>query len=79
MSTTPFPSVDECFARLHRAGRSIGETGSAGAWIVSGTNGENMIHAEGRSQAEAWYRATLQAEALGMLAIRKWEPGRARF
>lgn len=27
-----------------------------------------------RSQAEAWYRATLQAEAVGMLPIGKWEP-----
>ncbi len=73
------PSVDESFARLHRARWSIGETGGAGDWLVSGSNGENMIHAEGRIQAEAWYRATLQAEAVGMLAKRKWEPGRAQF
>ncbi len=63
-----YPSVDESFARLHRAGWSIGETAGAAVWVVTGTNGENRIHAEGGSQAEAWYRATLQAEAVGMLA-----------
>jgi hypothetical protein len=63
-----YPSVDESFARLHRAGWSIGDIAAAHRWIVSGTNGENVIHAEGESQAEAWYRATLQAEAVGMLA-----------
>jgi hypothetical protein len=75
MST--FPSVDECRDRLHRAGWSIGETAigpdHALVWLVTGTNGENRIHAEGRSQAEAWYRATLQAEAVGMLARPKAE------
>jgi hypothetical protein len=68
---TTYPSVDESFARLHRAGWSIGEIGSASSWLVSGTNGENVIHAEGQSQAEAWYRAMLQAEAVGMLAAKK--------
>jgi hypothetical protein len=79
MTSPHYPSVDESFARLHRAGWSIGETGSFVVWLVSGTNGENVIHVEGRSQAEAWYRATLQAEAVGMLASLKWEPGRMRF
>jgi hypothetical protein len=62
-----YPSVDESFARLHQAGWSIGEIGGSGVWIVSGSNGENRILAEGQSQAEAWYLATLQAEAAGML------------
>jgi hypothetical protein len=62
-----YPSSDESFARLHQAGWSIGETGASGVWIVCGTNGENRIQAEGHSQAEAWYRATLQVEAAGML------------
>jgi hypothetical protein len=74
-----YPSVDESFARLHRAGWSIGETGGAAVWVVYGNNGENVIHAEGRTQAEAWYRATLQAEAVGMLAMLIWERGHARF
>jgi len=42
-----YPTSDESFARLHQAGWSIGEKGSAGVWIVSGTNGENVIRAEG--------------------------------
>jgi hypothetical protein len=70
MST--YPSVDECRDRLHRAGWSIGETASGSdhalVWLVTGTNGENCIEASGRSQAEAWYRATLQAGTMGPLA-----------
>jgi hypothetical protein len=62
-----YPRVDESFARLRQAGWSIGEIGAGGVWIVTRTNGENRIHAEGQSQAEAWYLATLQAEAVGML------------
>jgi hypothetical protein len=65
------PSPDECFARLHRAGWSVGETsffGSCGeVWLVSGSNGENLLRAEGLTQADAWWRACQQAEALGML------------
>jgi hypothetical protein len=61
-----YPSVDESFARLHRAGWSIGEAATESAWIVSGTNGENAIRAEATSQAEAWHRAVEQAEAVGM-------------
>jgi hypothetical protein len=33
-----------------------------------GANGENRLLATGASQAEAWYRATVQARELGMLA-----------
>jgi hypothetical protein len=66
-----YPSPDECFARLHRAGWSAGEASFLGAggerWQVSGSNGENVLRALGASQAEAWWRAILQAEALGML------------
>ena len=79
MPASSYPSVDESFARLHRAGWSIGETGGAGVWLVIGTNGENKICAEGRSQAETWYRATLQAVAVRMLATWKWEQDCARF
>ena len=68
MSTPRYPGADESFARLHQAGWSIGETGSVGLWMVTGTNGENMIRAQGRTRTEAWYRAALQAEAVGMLA-----------
>ena len=72
------PSVSESFDRLHRAGWSmIGDTAigpdHALVWFVAGTNGENRIEAHGRSQAEVWYRATLQAEAVGVLAKPKGE------
>ena len=46
---------------------------------LRGTNSENVIHAQEASPAEAWYRATLQAEAVGMLAALKWETGSSRF
>ena len=51
--------VDECRDRLHRAGWSIGETAGDTVWLVNGHNRENVIVAEGHSQAEAWYRATM--------------------
>jgi hypothetical protein len=63
-----YPTVDECLDRLRRAGWSVGETGSANRWHVSGANGENVIFAEGRTQTEVWWRACEQARAVGMLA-----------
>jgi hypothetical protein len=65
---SPYPSVDESRDRLHRAGWSVGEIASAAAWVVSGANGENILDARGRTQAEAWWRACEQARAVGMLA-----------
>jgi hypothetical protein len=62
------PGVDESFAPLHAAGWSVGETGTATRWLVSGVKGENAINAVGRSQAEAWWRACEHAAAVGMLA-----------
>jgi hypothetical protein len=48
------PSVDESFARLHRAGWSIGETtfGSDHAlvWIVTGAIGENFVESKQRHE-----------------------------
>ncbi len=69
MPAFTYPSVDDAFARLHQAGWSIDGTGGEGVWLVFATNSEYEICAEGRSQAEAWYRATVQAEAVGMLAV----------
>jgi hypothetical protein len=63
-----YPSVGESRDRLHRAGWSLGETCFGQRWQVDGTNGENRLLAVGASQAEAWYRATVQARELGMLA-----------
>jgi hypothetical protein len=45
-------------------------TGRRTRWSgqVTGTNGENAVAAYGSSQAEAWWRARVQARAVGMLA-----------
>jgi hypothetical protein len=65
-----FPSSDDSFIRLQRAGWTVGDaavhTVDAVLWMVSGTNGENRIEARGASQAEAWWRAVEQAAAVGM-------------
>jgi hypothetical protein len=74
-----YPSVDESFDRLHHAGWSIGEAGGVAVWIVTGTNGENMIRAEGHIQAEAWWRACEQAAAVGMLAPARPTGPQGRF
>ena len=74
-----YPSVDESRDRLHHAGWSIGEAGGAAVWIVTGTNGENMIRAEGCSQAEAWWRACEQAAVVGMLAPARPTGPQGRF
>ena len=74
MPPSAYPSVHESRARLHRAGWSIGEIAGVRLWLVSGNKGENRIHAEGESQAKAWYRATRQAEAVGkrLLMLVQW-------
>jgi len=70
-----YSTVDASFARLHRAGRSVGDvrllTADGPVGLVSGANGANALSARGHTQAEAWPRACQQAEAAGML-------GRAR-
>jgi hypothetical protein len=63
-----YSSVDESLDRLHRAGWSVGDYGTATRWFVSGSNGENLLYAEGRARDEAWWRAGEQAAAVGMLA-----------
>jgi hypothetical protein len=63
-----FPSVDESFACLHRAGWSVGEIARSAIWLVNGTNGENVLEARGGTQVQAWSQACEQARAGGMLA-----------
>jgi hypothetical protein len=67
-----FPSVDESFGRLQRAGWTAGDlavhTAGGPRWLVTGTSGENRVEARGATQAEAWHRACEQAAAVGMLA-----------
>jgi hypothetical protein len=62
---------DHCHDRLHRSGWSVGEfsvtTENGPVWMVSGTNGENVIEARGGTQSESWLRAVEQARSLGML------------
>jgi hypothetical protein len=62
------PPGDRCRDRLHSAGWSLGECYFGSTRQVDGTNGENRLMATGTSQAEAWYRATLQTRGLGLLA-----------
>ena len=67
----PFPCSDDSFRELQRAGWTVGDTAACGTggltWIVTGTNGENVIEARGKSQSEAWWQAREQARLLGML------------
>jgi hypothetical protein len=68
------PNSDESFARLHRAGWSIGDAAYVEhgvlVWLVTGTNGENLIRAEGPTRAAAWWAAVAQAQAVGMSGAR---------
>jgi hypothetical protein len=44
-------------------------------WQVDGSNGENRLLAIGESQAEAWYRARVQARELGSIpGLRDMQP-----
>jgi hypothetical protein len=65
-------TTDESYQRLHMAGWSIGSTaqhttGNRVVWLVTGSNGENRLRAEGETEVEAWHRAVEQARELGML------------
>jgi hypothetical protein len=65
---TTFSTVDESLDHLRRAGWSVGDYGTATRWVVSGSNGENLIFATGATRLEAWWRACEQAAAVAMLA-----------
>ena len=73
-------SITTAICRLHRAGWSVGSTafyveGGGLAWLVSGVNGENVIHGRGPTEAAAWRSAIEQARAAGMLdGIQAGEP-----
>jgi hypothetical protein len=77
---------DASFLRLHRSGWSIGDvavTRPEGlVWLVWGSNGENLVRADGKSRDEAWQNAEMQALGLGMLerhrGNRSAEPSLAR-
>lgn len=57
-------TCNESLRALHAEGWSIGETGGAGGWLVTGTRGQQEIHATGKSQSEAWAAAIQQAESV---------------
>ncbi len=66
------PTVDESADRLRRAGWSCGDVGLAGGWLVTGTNGENVIEARAATQALAWWQACELARLMGMLSAYLW-------
>ncbi len=61
------PTPDESHHRLKKSGWSIGYVSFGPLWLVSGTNGENVIQAYGKSLDEAYWRACEQAREVGML------------
>jgi hypothetical protein len=56
------PTGEECLKMLHKAGWSIGEVRCGSRWLVSGTNGKQVLQVEGASQDQAWYEAVKLAE-----------------
>ncbi len=81
MPAEPPGATTDAIEQLHRAGWSIGITawtngaGEGPTWIVSGSNGENQIRAEGATAAEAWQATLGQARGQGMLErIKPGEP-----
>jgi hypothetical protein len=72
-----FSVCDIALIRLHRAGWSVGDTAFVGTtgttWLVSGSNGENLIRACGTTQGEAWTEAVPQARELDLVDL---PPGR---
>jgi hypothetical protein len=68
----PANDSERCYLALHAAGWSIGDAALVGpdgkrVWFVSGSNGENLIRAEGATRGEAWSAAVEQARAVGMV------------
>src|SRR4051794_16271440 len=63
-----YPAIEESLDRLRRAGWLVGDHGTRTSWVVTGSKGENVLYAEGRTQAEAWWRACERAGAAGLPA-----------
>jgi hypothetical protein len=66
-----YRSSAESYDLLHRAGWDVGDTvagpDDARFWWVTGTNGDNVIDATGKTRAEAWHLAVEQARSFGTL------------
>jgi hypothetical protein len=63
---TAYPTVEESRKRLHEAGWSLHESCLGARWEVVLSNGTERLIALGATSAEAWYRATLCAEEVGL-------------
>lgn len=72
------PTADESSGRLRLAGWTIAEAADFGMnvhhWIVTGSNGENLVRSEATTRDEAWHGACQQAATLGMLGRRAIPP-----
>jgi hypothetical protein len=64
---TSYPTVDESFVGLDRAGWSAGYARFCRKWAIYGVNGENVIDGAGATPEEAYWRAGLQAREVGTL------------
>lgn len=60
--------IDIIRDRLHRAGWSLGETGTPGRVQIDGSNGENKLYVVGPYQLAAWRAAFVSAPELGLVA-----------
>ncbi|MHC5540118.1 hypothetical protein ACYOEI_18010, partial [Singulisphaera rosea] len=70
--------ANESSARLRQAGWILVEAAEFGInvhhWVVSGSNGENLVRSEATTRDEAWHGACQQAATLGMLGRRAIPP-----
>lgn len=64
-------NTDKLFPPLHQAGWSISDTSFLSnegvTWLVFGTNGDHSIHANGKTQEEAWKQGCRQADELSLV------------
>jgi hypothetical protein len=70
----PYPTVPTSAARLKHAGwsareSSIHQPSGATVWVVTASRAGQQVECKGAIPAEAWHRACLQVEALG---LREW-------
>jgi hypothetical protein len=65
--------IADVLDQLHAGGWNVGDTAffdvedGGQVWVVTGSNGENMIRAEGATCAEAWRHTLNRASAVGRL------------
>jgi hypothetical protein len=64
---TSYPTDDESFGGLQRAGWSAGYARFSRKWAIYGVNGESVIDGAGATLEEAYWRSCLQAREVGTL------------